>query len=150
MRLIRNMRAGARLWADSTDSQTTGRETKKKKKLWVRGVTWREEGQSNFLYFCHMKPPRNICDRNRRPRRHGGLSLCWRQIFILPIWGWCEQEIFLLIISERALKKEEKEKESSSTGAPVKEHVQELTWDLVAMSFRNTLMDDKVLTQCHL
>lgn len=37
MRLIRNMRAGARLWADSTDSQTTGRG--KKKKLWVRGVT---------------------------------------------------------------------------------------------------------------
>lgn len=35
MRLIRNMRAGARLWADSTDSQTTGRG----KKLWVRGVT---------------------------------------------------------------------------------------------------------------
>lgn len=77
---------------------------RKKKKLWVRGVTWQEEGQSNFLYFVTWNL-QGIYDRNCRPRRHGGLSLCLRQIFISPIWGWCKQEIFLLIISVRELKK---------------------------------------------
>lgn len=79
-------------------------DNRKGKKLWVRGVTWQEEGQSNFLCFVTWNL-QGICDRNCRPRRHGGLSLCLRQIFISPIWGWCKQEIFLLIISVCGLKK---------------------------------------------
>lgn len=40
------MRAGARLQADSADSETTW-----KKKFRLRGVMWQEEGQNNFLCF---------------------------------------------------------------------------------------------------
>lgn len=85
-------------------------KNKIKKKLWVWGVTWQEEGQSNFLYFVTWNL-QGIYDRNCRPRRHGGLSLCSRQIFISPIWGWYEYEIFLLIISARRLKERERERE---------------------------------------
>lgn len=90
-------------------------------------------GTKQLSVFCHMKPPRNICDRNCRPRHHGGLSLCSRQIFILPIWGWYEYEIFLLIISARGLKERKREREKKreggggkkrSTRAPVGERVQ--------------------------
>lgn len=71
MGLIRNMRAGARLWADSTDSETTGEE---KKKSMGKGCNVTRRRTKQLSAFCHMKPPRNICDRNCRPRRHGGLS----------------------------------------------------------------------------
>lgn len=56
MGLIRNMRAGARLWADSTDSQTTGRG----KKYTGKGCNVTRGGTKQLSVFCHMKPPRNI------------------------------------------------------------------------------------------
>lgn len=84
------MRAGARLWADSTDSETTG-----EKKSTGKGCNVTRRGTKQLSAFCHMKPPRNICDRNCRPRRHGGLCLCLRQIFISPIGRLCKREISL-------------------------------------------------------
>lgn len=129
MRLIRNMRAGARLWADSIDSQTTGRE--EGKKTMGKGCNVTRGGTKQLSVFCHMKPLRNIRDRNCRPRHHGGLFLCLRQVFIPPIWGWCKQEIFLLIMPACWFKK-------NGTKSVVHEDVQKLQRDSTKMSHIST------------
>lgn len=88
-------------------AQTARQQEGGKKKPMGKGCNVTRGGTKQLSVFCHMKPLRNICDRNCRPERHGGPSLCFRQIFFLPIWGWCKQEIVLLIISVHGLRKEE-------------------------------------------
>lgn len=83
------MRAGARQWSDSIDSQTTERE-----RGWGGsagggggggGGRDKRRDKATFYVLSHETSKEYMCDRNCRPRRHGGLFLCLRQIFISPI-----------------------------------------------------------------
>lgn len=85
------MRAGARLRADSADSQTTSkegrrrareREEKEKKKALGKGCNVTRGGTKQLSVFCHMNPPRNTyVTESVDPAAMGVSSFCRRQNF---------------------------------------------------------------------
>lgn len=96
------MRAGARVWADSTDNETTREREQEREggKLWLRGVTWQEEGQNNFLLFVMWNPTGIHMTETVDPGTMGVFPLFETDFFILffllPQLEVCTSEKFFL------------------------------------------------------
>lgn len=102
IRLIRNMRAGARLGADGEDSETTCQHKKKNRKAQshkshtltcthkhscgYEGVSWQAWGQNNFLRFVMWNPTGILMTGSRDPGTMGVSWLCLKHILFIILF----------------------------------------------------------------